>query len=290
MILVTGATGKVGRHLVADLLAEGAPVRALTRNPDAANLPAGAEVARADPGQPETIAAALAGTSAVFVNATAVGGFITEFMTEAARAGTRTAVMLSSLTVRDNGVQPYSLGAHHKALEDVVMASGLDWTFLRCGGFAANTLAWAPMIRAEGVVRAPYLNAATAPIAEPDIATAAVRALLGDGHARARYVLTGRESLTQAEQAQAIGAAIGRTLRIEELPAEVFRQAATAYMPAAAVDDLLRYFAEYVGRTAEMSWSPRPACTATASSHQAGQRPAAQWCGGAPADAVTQCR
>jgi uncharacterized protein YbjT (DUF2867 family) len=59
------------------------------------------------------------------------------------------------------------------------------------GGFAANTLGWAPMIRAEGVVRVPYLNAATAPIAEEDISAAAVRVLLGDGHEGARYVLTG---------------------------------------------------------------------------------------------------
>jgi uncharacterized protein YbjT (DUF2867 family) len=82
---------------------------------------------------------------------------------------------------------------------------------------------------------------------------APVRALTRNPDAAARYVLTGRESITQAEQAQAIGAAIGRTLRAEELPPEVFRQAATAFMPAAAVDDLLRYFAEFVGRTAEMS-------------------------------------
>lgn len=66
-------------------------------------------------------------------------------------------------------------------------------------------------------------------------------------------VLTGPQSLTQAEQVQAIGAAIGRDLRAEELPPEVFRQAAAGRMPAAVVDDLLRYYADYVGRTAEMS-------------------------------------
>jgi uncharacterized protein YbjT (DUF2867 family) len=253
MILVTGATGKVGRHLVTELLAAGADVRALTRNPAAAGLPAGAEAAPFEAGRPETIAAAVAGADKVFVNVTAVGGSIAELMAAAARADVRHAVLLSSMTVRDNGVQPYSIGAHHKAIEDVVAASGLPWTFLRCGGFAANTLAWAPMIRAEGVVRAPYLDAATAPIAEHDIAAAAARVLLGDGHAGARYVLTGPESITQAGQAQAIGAAIGRTLRVEELPPAVFRQAATAFMPAAAIDDLLRYLAGYVGRAAEMS-------------------------------------
>jgi uncharacterized protein YbjT (DUF2867 family) len=161
--------------------------------------------------------------------------------------------MLSSLTVQDNGVQPYSIGAHHKAVEDQVRASGLATTFLRCGGFAANTLAWAPMIRAEGVVRAPYADAATAPIAERDIAAAAARVLLDDGHTGATYVLTGRQSLTQAGQAQAIGAAIGRPVRFEELSAEAFLQATAGYLPAAAAGDMLRYLAAYSGRTAQMT-------------------------------------
>jgi len=253
MILVTGATGKVGRHLVAGLLAAGAPVRALTRDPAAANLPAGTKLARFDPARPGTATAALAGATAVFLNGTAVGRVLGQLMAVASRVGVRRAVLLSSFTVRDNGAQPYAIGAQHKTLEDMVAASGLEWVFLRCGGFAANTLAWAPMIRAEGVVRVPYPGAATAPIAEQDIAAAAVRVLLGDGDAAARYVLTGPQSLTQVEQVRAIGAAIGRDLRTEELPPGAFRQAATARMPAAAVDDMLRYYAEYVGRTAEMS-------------------------------------
>lgn len=251
MILVTGATGKVGRHLVAALLARGTPVRALTRDPAAADLP-GAELTRFDPSQPAT-AAAVAGVSALFINATAVGAVITDLMAAASRAGIRRAVLLSSLTVRDNGAQPYSIGARHKALEDVVAAAVPQWSFLRCGGFAANTLGWAPMIRADGVVRIPYPDAATAPIAERDIAAAAAVALLGEGHAGARYVLTGPQSLTQTQQVAAIGAAIDKDLRAEELPPEAFRQAATAHMRAAAVDDLLRYYAESVGRTAEMS-------------------------------------
>lgn len=254
MILVTGATGNVGRHVVAGLLAEGVPVRALTRDPFGAHLPLAAEMAGFDPGEPSTIGAAVAGATAMFVNVTAVGSVLGDLMGAAARAGVRRAVMLSSLTVQDDGVQPYSMGAHHKALEDAVAGAGLESAFLRCGMFAVNTLAWwGPMIRAGEVVRVPYPDAATAPIAERDIAAAAVRVLLEDGHAGARYVLTGPESLTQAEQVQAIGAAIGRGLRTEELPAEVFRHAATAYMPASAADDLLRYLAMHAGRTAQMS-------------------------------------
>jgi uncharacterized protein YbjT (DUF2867 family) len=253
MILITGATGKVGRHLVTGLLEEGAPVRALTRGSRDPGLPDGTEIVRWDPGQPATLVAALAGATAVFINVTAVGGVIGDLMLAASLAGTSRAVMLSSLTVQDNGVQPYAIGAHHKAIEDQVRSSAPAATFLRCGGFAANTLAWAPMIRAEGVVRAPYADAATAPIAERDIAAAAARVLLDDGHAGATYVLTGRESLTQAGQAHVIGAAIGRALRFEELTPEQFRAAAAAYLPAAAADDMLRYLAGYAGRAAQMS-------------------------------------
>jgi len=253
MILVTGATGKVGRHLVAGLLAEGAAVRALTRDPASAKLPPAAELAHFAPGQPETISRAVADTTAVFINATAVGAQITGLMAAAASAGVDRAVLLSSFTVRDDGTQLYSIGSLHKALEEPIASSPLDWAFLRCGGFAANTLAWAQGIRTEGVVRAPYLDAATAPIAEQDIAAAAVTVLLGDGHSGARYVLTGPQSLTQTDQAHAIGAAIGRNLRTEELPPEVFRRAASTHMAPAAVDDRLRYLASCVGRTAEMS-------------------------------------
>ena len=252
MIVVTGATGHVGRNLVAGLAAEGLAVRALTRDPATARVPAGAEAVRFDWSRPETFAAAVAGATAVFVNATAIGAATAEFLTAAKNGGARRAVLLSSLTVRDDGPQSYSIGTHHKHIEDAVAASGLDWTFLRCGGFATNTLAWAPMIRAEGVVRAPYAKAATALISERDIAAAAARVLSEDGHSGATYVLTGQESLTQIEQADTIGAAIGAPLRFEELPAEVFRQA-SRHMPAGAVDDLLRYYADYVGRTAEMA-------------------------------------
>jgi len=253
VILVTGATGKVGRHLVADLLAEGAQVRALTRDPESARLAGSAEIIHFDPDRPEQLAPALAGVSAMFVNVAAVGRLATDLMAAALQAGVRSAVMLSSFTVSDGATQAYSIGTQHKRIEDVVEASGLAWTILRCGGFAANTLAWAPSIRQEGVVRAPYGDAATALIAEWDVAAAAAAVLLSDGPSDARYILTGGESLTQVEQVDTIGAAIGRTLRFEELSPAAYRQTAAPYLPEAAIEDRLRYLADCVGRTAEMS-------------------------------------
>ena len=82
---------------------------------------------------------------------------------------------------------------------------------------------------------------------ERDIAAAAIPALLGDEHIGVRYALTGPQSLTQAEQVQVIGAAIGRDLVVAELPPEEFRQAPPAHLPPPAVDDMLQYLADHVG-------------------------------------------
>jgi uncharacterized protein YbjT (DUF2867 family) len=103
-------------------------------------------------------------------------------------------------------------------IERLIEASGLQWTFLRPSGFAANTLGWAPNIRAERLARAPYGAARRSLIHEADIAAVAVRALIEDGQAGTKHVLSGPEALTQVEQARAIGEAIGHPVRFEETP------------------------------------------------------------------------
>jgi uncharacterized protein YbjT (DUF2867 family) len=251
-ILVTGATGNVGRPLIDGLLAEGARVRALTRDPAAANLPPQVEVSGGDYTAPGVFADAVGGADAVFVNIGAIRGGLGDLLAAARDQGVSKIVLLSSTTVRDQGEQEYALGAQHKMAEDAIKVSGLDWTILRCGGFATNTLGWAATVRADRVVRATYGQAAMALIAEQDIAAAAVRTLLDPGHAGQTYYLTGPESLTQIQQAAAIGTAIGRPVRFEELPPETFRQHATQRFPAPVVDDLLRNWAQSVGQTADI--------------------------------------
>ncbi len=252
-ILVTGATGNVGRPLIASLLADGAQVRALTRDPAAAHLPPEVDVAGGDYTAPGVFAAAVRGADAVFVNIGAIRTGLGDLLAAARDAGVSKIVLLSSTTVRDHSEQTYALGAQHKTAEDAVKASGLDWTILRCDGFAANTLAWAASIRADSVVRAPYGQAATALIAEQDVAAAATRVLLDPGHAGQTYYLTGQQSLTQIQQAEAIGSAIGRPVRFEELPPAVFRQFATQRFPAPVVDDLLRGWSKSVGQAADIA-------------------------------------
>jgi uncharacterized protein YbjT (DUF2867 family) len=136
-------------------------------------------------------------------------------------------------------------------IERLIEASGLQWTFLRPGMLAGNSRRWwAPQIRGGDVVRWPYLTVPTSPIDERDIAVVAVRVLCEDGHAGAEYVLTGPQSLTQFEQVSTIGRAIGRSLRIEEIPPDEAQHELLTIMPASVVKMLLDAWSAGIGQPA----------------------------------------
>jgi uncharacterized protein YbjT (DUF2867 family) len=242
---VTGATGNVGRQVVTQLLDAGVAVRAMARNPDAPGLPAGAEIVRGDFTAPATLEACLDGVDDVFL----VWPF---FTVEAAPAvldmvsrHAHRIVFLSSMGVRDDvDEQADPINQFHADLERLIEKSGREWTFLRSHTFATNALWWAPQIRADGVVREPYGAAARPVIHERDIAAVAVRVLTGDGHGGSTYHLTGPQVLTQVDQVHAIGAAIGRPLRFEEIsPLAARRKMVAAGMPPAVADGLLIAYA-----------------------------------------------
>jgi uncharacterized protein YbjT (DUF2867 family) len=240
MILVTGATGNVGRNVVAQLLAAGRQVRAVTRNPDAAKLPQGVEVFGADLAEPDSLDGALRGIERLFLYPRPETA--EQVVALARRRGVRRVVLLSASAVLDHDERNL-IGAMHREVEDAVTASGLAATFVRPGGFAANALGWAPSIRAEDVVRAPYPELASAPIHERDIAAVATAALLEDGHEGAAYQLTGPHTLTQLEQVAAIGVAAGRDIRFEEQTPQQARAQLLRAMPAPVVDSLLHIWA-----------------------------------------------
>lgn len=134
-------------------------------------------------------------------------------------------------------------------IEKAVERSAADWVFLRCGGFATNTLGWARMIRDDGAVRWPYGDAARSLLHERDIADVAVRALLTTDLDGERPVLTGPANVTQAEQARLIGEAIGRDVRWVELPSGIARHELLAeWGDAGFVDAALAHWASLVGR------------------------------------------
>ncbi len=244
-ILVTGATGNVGRHVVSGLLETGAPVRALTRDPTAAELPDGVQLLQGDLAAPETFATHLEGVDAVFL-LWPVDEEAPAFVDAVARHATRI-TYLSSLGIRDDREQQADpINDSHAEVESVIRRSGLEWTFLRASGFAANALRWAPGLRGDGVAHGPYGAAVRSLIHERDIAAVAVRTLTETGHAGATYALTGPQALTQFEQVQTIGEAVGRDLRYEEIAPEVAREQMIADFPADMVDGILGAHADFV--------------------------------------------
>jgi uncharacterized protein YbjT (DUF2867 family) len=139
----------------------------------------------------------------------------------------------------------------HADIERLIAAAGLESTIIRPGMFASNALFWwAPAIRAGGAVRWPYGAAETAPVDDRDVAAVAARALHEDGHAGGDYVLTGPESLSQAEQVSIIGDVLGRRIGFEELSPAEFRSETEGSWPRPAVDMLLAAWGATLGRPA----------------------------------------
>ena len=189
-ILVIGGTGTVGRQVVSRLAATGVQVRALARNPGAARLPSRVDVVCGDLTLPETLDSCLDGIDTVFLVWTAPAAAVASALERIAKHARRIVFLSAPIkTAHPLFQQPNPLKALFEQIERLIETSGLQWTFLRPGMFAANALSWwAPQIRAGDVVRWPYLAAPTAPIDERDIAAVAVRALCEDGHAGAEYV------------------------------------------------------------------------------------------------------
>ena len=251
-ILVIGATGNVGREVVGQLVAQGRAVRALTRDPGAAKLPVEVEVMRGDLTAPETLEASLKDIESVFLVWIARPATI-DVVLKKMFSKVRRVVLLSAphKTPHPLFQQPNALRGMYARIEDAIERSGLEWTFLRPGMFAANARSWwGPQIRTGDRVRWPHLSVPTAPIHERDIAAAGVRALTEDGHNRAEYVLTGPESLSQGEQIEIVGQGIGRSLRIEEMSPEEAQKELLAYMPRPAIPMLMDAWAAAAGQPA----------------------------------------
>jgi uncharacterized protein YbjT (DUF2867 family) len=251
-VLVTGATGRIGRAVIAELVGAGVPVRALTREPATAALPAGVEVVAGDFTEPGSLGAALQGVRAVFLLWTAPPATAAAVV-ERLASDPRRVVFLSSphQTPHPFFQQPNPTAHLHAEIERLIAAAGLDSTFIRPGMFASNArFWWGSAIGAGDVVRWPYGAAETAPIDERDIAAVVARVLHEDGHTGGDYVLTGPESLSQAEQVSVIGAVLGRQIRFEELSPEEFRREMAGTWPAPAVEMLLAAWGATIGRPA----------------------------------------
>ncbi|MFC4013886.1 NmrA family NAD(P)-binding protein [Nonomuraea purpurea] len=232
-ILVTGATGTVGRQIVAQLVERGEHVRALTRNPEKAAFPAPVEVAYGDLAVPGSLGPALEGVTGLHLITFGGDDYAPlpngpELVELAAKAGVTRVSVLS--------------GWDETSVEQALRAGEIGWTRLLCVEFMANALEWVGSIREEGVVRV-FGNHPGAVVHEADIAAVAVAALVEEGHAGKAYTITGPETLTPAQRVRLIGAAVGREIGFEELTEESYR----ASMRGWGADDDYIEFAVQLG-------------------------------------------
>lgn len=239
LILVTGGTGTVGRELLRRLPPGGA-VRVMARHPARLST-AGAHVHKVagDYRDPRSLARALEGVRTAFLVTTGVGGDDdARFLRAAQTAEVQRVVKLSAAAVLDERAEDL-ITRRQRANEDLLRASGLQWTLLRPRAFASNALSWAPSVRAERTVRALYGTSGNACVDPRDVAEVAARVLTEEGHAGCAYTLTGPETLTAAGQTEQLGRLLGIPLRFEELTPHQARTALAARYPAPVVQALL---------------------------------------------------
>ncbi|MFB7716914.1 NAD(P)H-binding protein [Nocardia sp. NPDC056100] len=225
MIVITGATGTIGSAVVRQLAAREVKVRAVTRDPEAAQLPEGVEVVRGDYADTDSMAAAFEGAEAAFI----VGLLGPEFveldraLVNAARAaGVRRIVKLSAIGTGEPELG--RVGTWHLAGEQAVRDSGVAWTILRPSSFASNTLSWSPMIQAGQAV--PNLTGdGTQGVIDPrDVAAVAVETLLSDTHSGRILTLTGPDLLTTRDQAAALSAVLNRPIEVADIDQDRARE------------------------------------------------------------------
>jgi uncharacterized protein YbjT (DUF2867 family) len=244
MILITGASGTVGREVVKALSAGGTRIRAGYRTRPQ-NLPTGIDGVALDYDRPETIRPALAGVETLFLlsNTVVSEGNVVE---EAKKAGVKRLVKLS---VMNADKEQYTFARWHRASEKHIESSGLAWTFLRPTGFMQNVINYmAGTIRGQGAIYSSAGDAAIAAIDARDIGAVAARVLTSAGHEGKAYELTGPAALTYDQVAEVLTRVVGKPVKYVRITPEQYKQAAVgAGTPEAYADalvDLERHYAK----------------------------------------------
>ncbi|MFI6481648.1 NAD(P)H-binding protein [Nonomuraea sp. NPDC050663] len=245
--LVTGATGTVGRHVVTELLEAGVQVRALTRNPAKADLPAGVEVVGGDLADPSSLRGALKGVVGVHLINFAGDDYAPlengdKLVEVLAEAGVERVTVLG--------------GRADGPLETALAGSTLEWTLLNPVEFMSNTLQWwADSVRYQGVIREPYGERLSAMVHERDIAAVAATVLVEGGHGGRTYTLTGPEAVRTTEKVRQLSEAIGKEIRFEELTEE---QAREMWAGFGMGQDTIEFLVDALGNTPEVGYTVVP--------------------------------
>jgi len=246
MIVVTGATGNVGRPLVQALAAGGQQVTAVSRQVSAGAVPAGVRHRQADLTDPESLRPIFDGADALFLHDGGAGAQLLsprDILDVAKASGVGRIILLSSLGVATRP-QSASHGGMMRSIEDAVRQSDVDWTILRPGGFNSNAYAWVESIRARRTVAAPFGDVGLPTIDPADIAEVAAAALREPGHRGQVYELTGPALTTPRQRAEMIGDALGEPIRFIDQTRDEARTQMLRFMPQPVIDTTLDVFGE----------------------------------------------
>jgi len=244
MIVVTGATGQLGRLVIQALLQKlpASDIVAAVRNPEkAADLAAlGVAVRHADYAQPDTLAAAFSGADKLLlISSSEIGQRVPQHraVIDAAKAAGVKLVAYTSVLRADTS--SLGLAAEHKETEALLRASGLPFVLLRNGWYTENYTASVPAALAHGVVLGSAGQGRIASAARADYAAAAAEVLTRDGQAGRVYELAGDASYTLAELAAEIARQAGKPVDYQNLPEADYRAALIGFGLPAVIADLL---------------------------------------------------
>jgi len=248
MILVTGASGNVGKTVLQEVAKSGAKHRAMYRSAaEAAKAPAGTETMIADFAKPETLSDALHGVESVYLVCSPIPELVqleSNMIDACVAAGVKHVVQNSALGA---GGYDKSFPSWHRKVEDKLRGTRLTWTILRPNSFHQNVVAFfAPTIRTQGVFYNSMRDAKNSFLDVKDIAVVAARSLAGGEHAGKIYDLNGPEAIDYTELARKISKVAGREVKYVDIPMDAQRKALLEQgMPewlVSALLDLQQYY------------------------------------------------
>lgn len=227
MILITGASGSVGKAVLQEAIRKGSKVRAMYRSKEeAAKAPSGCEAVLADFTDKQSLRKALNGVNSVYVVCSPIPQLVeleSNMLDVCEEAGVKHVVQNSALGAGD---YPKSFPSWHRKVEDKLKGMGFSYTILRPNGFLQNIVTYnAPSIRAQGAFYAAMSDAKVSYLDVGDIAVVAVKTLQGGAHAGKTYELNGPEAISNQELAKRISRVSGRTVNYVDIPESAQRDA-----------------------------------------------------------------
>ncbi len=225
MILITGASGSVGKAVLQEAIRTGSKVRGMFRSKgDAAKAPSECEAALADYADKQSLRKALDGVSAVYVVCSPIPQLVeleSNMVDACKEAEVKHVVLNSALGAGD---YPKSFPGWHRKVEDKLKAAGMSYTIVRPNGFLQNIVAFnAPSIRTQGAFYAAMGDAKVSYLDVGDIAVVAVKSLHGGAHGGKTYELNGPEAISNQELAKRISVT-GRTVNYVDIPESAQRE------------------------------------------------------------------